>query len=315
MKIKEINLYKKFNFTWNELLFFGSQKILKPFLHILPDIFHIFLGKIGFTYLIKNSQNIKFTARCYATNYKILVRSDYLIETAAGSILFRSNDVIHILKKLKINGSILDIGANSGTISIGAVGLGAKKIYAIEPGLTFERLVNNIKLNKLENVIEAYQIGFAKKEGQMYWAQDFNHPGNAHLINAIDELNLENLNTNFGSNKDLIEVKVNTLDNFANEIGIKNLKLIKIDVEGMEWEVIASGTNLIKSTRPFVIAETHRTASEMMNYDCLTKLFYFFYENNYSSFYFDFHEGFKRCVYPNFKMDTIFIPNEVRRNF
>ena len=43
----------------------------------------------------------------------------------------------------------------------------------------------------------------------------------------------------------------------------------------MEWTVLSGGKNTIKANLPIVVAETHRIASDMMQYDCMTPIIIF----------------------------------------
>jgi hypothetical protein len=58
----------------------------------------------------------------------------------------------------------------------------------------------------------------------------------------------------------LISVPVTTLDDFVAEGGLPP-RLIKIDVEGGEYEVLCGGANLFVNQRPFIIVEIHHQAA------------------------------------------------------
>lgn len=198
----------------------------------------------------------------------------------------------------------MDIGGNIGTYSIGIASLGAKKIYTIEPGPYFAKLLKNIARNNLSHIIEPHQIGIAKAEGTLKWFEDLDNVGNAHLLHERDRLVTEKISTKLceiGS-----EVNVMPLDKFVTDNEIHGLDLIKIDIEGMEWEAIQSGAKSISKFLPMIVAETHRIAPDMMGYDCLTPMFEFLYGLGYSSYCRE-NEKFVRFIYPNFSTDTFFI--------
>ena len=202
---------------------------------------------------------------------------------------------------------MLDIGANVGAYSIGAVGIGAKKVYAIEPGPLFDRMIKNIGLNSIEKAITPVKVGLSSKTGKMRWYEDIKNPGNAHLVTSIDSLSFEKIPTKFSDY--FVEVDVITLDDLIYSNAIKQVDLIKIDVEGMEWEVLSGGKRFIENNRPIVVAETHRVASDMMKYDCMTLLFSYLYSLGYESYSFK-NNKFIKFIYPNFDLDTFFIPKD-----
>lgn len=280
-------------------------------LKFLPNIFSVIIGKLGYTQIIKRSKDVEFTAKIYQSELIMNIRGDYSIERWAAQRNISNADPLNGIKQLKLkNFTMLDIGANVGAISLGAVSLGAKMIYAIEPGPLFSRLEKNIKINDIQDKIKPYRIGLANKNGFMYWAEDKNNPGNAHLITSIDQLDHSKIETNFGNEGNLIKVEVTTLDEFFKNESLSSIELIKIDVEGMEWEVLSSGKTVISECRPIVVAETHRVASDMMRYDCLTPMFQMFYDLEYISMSLNSEGKLCKFIYPNFGMDTFFVPIE-----
>ena len=209
------------------------------------------------------------------------------------------------------NSVIIDIGANVGTITMFMISQGAKKIYSFEPGPLFRDLNDNLIMNNLQEKVDALQLGLSDTETKLKWAEDQNNKGNAHLIENFDQLDLTKHRTNFGDKSLLKEVNVSTLDKyFSGENSLKKLDFIKIDVEGLEWKVIKGGKELIKKFRPIIVAETHRGVPDMFGYDCVTPIFEFLYSLNYESYGLDDQGNLEKFLYPNFKMDTLFIPNK-----
>jgi FkbM family methyltransferase len=140
-----------------------------------------------------------------------------------------------------------DIGANMGSMTIPmAQCLGkAGRIFAIEPGsLLVERLKKNIELNpSLNSLVRIVEIGLSNKPGKLDWLLDTVNHGNAYLVDA--------------GNGDT-EVKVSTLDEQANmlEGGLKKIDFIKLDVEGMELEVLQGANSVLQNWRPTILFET-----------------------------------------------------------
>jgi hypothetical protein len=103
------------------------------------------------------------------------------------------------------------------------------------------------------------------------------------------------------------------MNEFTKKNSIPSADLIKIDVEGMEWEVLSAGLDYIQSSFPVIVSETHRGASDMMKYDCLTPLFEALYKLGYLSYYVNDDGNFENFIYPNFRTDTFY--NLIDRNY
>lgn len=141
-----------------------------------------------------------------------------------------------LLKKELCNASILDIGSNIGNHSIFFFfHCNIKESYNFEPVKdTFNILSKNIKLNKLN--AHLYNIGVgAKKSKASILKYDKNNIGATQIgtnengniaISSIDELHIDS-----------------------------KIKLVKIDVEGFEKDVIYGMQALINRDKPFILIE------------------------------------------------------------
>lgn len=285
----------------------GFKVLIRNLVSFAPLFVSRFFGVRGWTNLISRSDKVQFTANLYETKYKINVQGNYTVERLATQKKPSPFDPFIGLSRLKLEGKVgLDIGANVGTISLGLVALGCKKIYSIEPGPLYTRLIDNIELNELNGVVLPYKIGLGEKEGELFWAEDKNNPGNAHLVRSIDEIDFKKIPTKF-EESEFVRVPVTTLDDFVLTNVKGSVDIIKIDVEGMEWSVLSGGINTIESNLPIVVAETHRVASDMMRYDCMTPMFQLFYGLGYRTFSLDENGELVEFIYPNFGFDTFFI--------
>jgi len=161
-------------------------------------------------------------------------------------------EIIKTVEKLHLddnsNSSILDIGANIGIHSLQlANNFKNIKIYAIEPtDFAFNKLIVNLKNNKynLKNIFprQVFLTNISKyKPKKIYSSWD--------LITA-EHTHKEHL----GVKKSLNNAISFSLDNFIKKNNIANVKLIKLDVDGYELQVLTSGKNLLKK-KPFIIME------------------------------------------------------------
>lgn len=140
----------------------------------------------------------------------------------------------------------LDVGANVGAVTLAlAKRVGpAGRVLAFEPGgFTFRRLTDNLALNpRFNGVVLPYRLGLSDTDGVLTWAEDANNRGNAGFLGVAE-----------GCGE---AVPVVTLDGlFARETPGR-VDFVKIDVEGMELEVIRGGARTWANYRPVLYYET-----------------------------------------------------------
>lgn len=154
--------------------------------------------------------------------------------------------LIRFLRRHQSDGWVcFDVGANVGAVTlalakfIGCTGM----VYAFEPGPpNLLRLRNNMELNpELLARVRILPVGVGETPGELWWAEEDGNPGNALL-----------------SGQGTHRVKVITLDDFAGEEGIARADFIKIDVEGMELQVMRGAARLLRRFRPVLYFETLR---------------------------------------------------------
>ncbi len=146
----------------------------------------------------------------------------------------------------KPNDTVIEVGANIGThtqVFSKLVGDGGF-VYAFEPQrVVFQTLCANMALNSITNV-SAIHGALGKKSGCVYmplvdYAKEYNFGGI-----GVDDLESGE------------KVRLEKLDEYMNEIS--NLKLIKIDVEGMEQDVLKGAKQLILKYMPYMYIENDR---------------------------------------------------------
>jgi len=155
---------------------------------------------------------------------------------ATGNIytgLHEFEDMSFVLHLLRTDDIFVDVGANIGAYTILAGGVIGAHCISIEPiPEAFQHLIENINLNQIWNVVNPINMGISHAEGILKFSSDKDTMN--HVI-AEDEF----------SSRSIVEVKVVSLDNI---IGTSNPRLIKIDVEGFETNVIAGAS--ITLSRP-----------------------------------------------------------------
>ena len=186
-----------------------------------------------------------------------------LVEGRHGYVLYNTNDV-YIGRAIEKYGEygeleaklfeqicrpgdiVVEAGANIGThtmVLARLVGAGGR-VHAFEPQrIVFQTLCANLALNTITNV-EAYHAALAAEAGHV----------------RIPDIRYD-VEGNFGGvSVDKFEAGIRVpklvLDELLDEI--PRLKLIKIDVEGMEREVLRGAGRLIAKFRPMLYVENDR---------------------------------------------------------
>lgn len=148
--------------------------------------------------------------------------------------------------------TFFDVGANIGEVSM----LAAKyvgpsgKVFSFEPfpGLA-ERLRRHKALNKFEQV-EVIEAALGKEAGQaqLLAASGLYRDGTANS-GMVTMFRSEKRNTNAGW------AKIMRADDFVQERGIKEINMMKIDIEGAELSMLEGSSNILRNFRPNIIIE------------------------------------------------------------
>ena len=167
-----------------------------------------------------------------------------------------SSEEIEIIKQIvKPSDVVIEIGSNIGAHTVPIAQLVPEGfVYAFEPqNIIFENLCANISINSLTNCIcEKFALSDNKNENLCAPNSNFLKPEN--FGGAVLEKSKNNFN---------YSVSVETLDNKLSNL--KSLKLLKMDIEGMELNALKGGKNLIKRTQPFLYLENDRGKENSKN--------------------------------------------------
>ena len=156
-----------------------------------------------------------------------------------------------ILEKHK-DGEVLDIGANLGSFSLPLAKANPHLLFhAFEPQrIVYYQLCGNTVINGLDNV-HCHNFGLSNKEERLVLAMpDYTNEGNIGAFSMDEEVRKNEYECQTeGAEEPLV---VFTLDSGAHQ----NVRLIKVDVEGHELEVIKGGIETIKANNyPPIIFE------------------------------------------------------------
>ena len=223
----------KFNlavFVWSKIL----QIIVRPIA--------ILTGRGGgkFAQLLPPNQNYLVTNYC---GYKFNINTTYPMESAIWLSGTYEVTTTKFLRQVLRKGDVfLDIGANCGAVTlVAASAIAGGKIYAFEPGNTIRsRLQANVDLNPLlQNIVQVVPFGLGLKTGKLLYYEDENYRGNGALFDSQG-----------------IPVDVLSLDDWVEQEKIDKIDAIKIDVEGMEYDVMLGGKLTLEKYHPIIYFET-----------------------------------------------------------
>jgi FkbM family methyltransferase len=155
--------------------------------------------------------------------------------TTIFSVLVYPDEILNkILRNIDIKvESVLDLGGNWGQFSITMSSLNQdlKRIDVFEPNQEiFKLLENNIKGSDL---IKVYNYGIGEdQETKMYFTENRSGIGSMIKENASYQ------------GKDVVETQIKLISDIPEHTGIKKYDLLKIDVEGFEFEAIKAIKNV-----------------------------------------------------------------------
>ncbi|WP_155272817.1 FkbM family methyltransferase, partial [Bordetella hinzii] len=163
--------------------------------------------------------------------------------------------LLDIAARVRPGTAILDIGANIGnhTVFFGLF-CQAGLVMSFEPQpAVYQTLLRNVSLNALQDCVKTFPVGLGRQARRARLGQvDPNNIGMTKLDLAAEG-----------------DIEVRVLDELLHELeNPPEVSVIKIDVEGMELDVLQGAGLLLKSQRPMIYAEaaTEAELSSLRNY-------------------------------------------------
>lgn len=149
---------------------------------------------------------------------------------------------------------VLDIGAHIGIFTLYAYEY-SKRIYAVEPSLEhFDLLVRMISHNKMINVVPIRKAIYIENKKLPFGGPDSNKTMRS-LHTAI-----------WQEGKPRETVEAITLDTLFKDNNIEHIDLMKLDVEGSEYEILAGeGFRKVADKIDVIVGETHSWADRHPN--------------------------------------------------
>ena len=191
------------------------------------------LTKISKNHLKEGNRQIVFPAFDYISNEITL---DGVFEKKELVTFFKWLNSLAIATKQSV---CIDIGANIGNHSLYFSDY-YQKVYSFEPS---EKIFDVLSLNsKLVDNIECFNFGCSNRNETALLTSISTNRAGSSISSEEREGEIE-------------KIKVKTLD--ATLQDLSNIGLIKIDVEGHEFEVLEGAEKTIKSNMPIILFEQH----------------------------------------------------------
>lgn len=211
-------------------------RIIKSVASLPPSIFkHLhFKGDI----IVKVDKNHNFKIR----HYGYQIENELFWQGLFGGW---ERDSMRLWVELcKRSNVIFDIGANTGVYTLVSKSVNPHaSVFAFEPiPRVYEKLLTNIQLNNFD--VHAYPMAISSSTGEGF----FYDSGNEHLLSVT-------INREENGRGVKQAVQLETLDHYAEIHNIKQIDLVKIDVETHEPDVIAGFKNGLSKWKPTLLIE------------------------------------------------------------
>ena len=174
----------------------------------------------------------------YIDNKKIILPPGHLLSLYESLYPEYDRFLPKVISKIKENESIIDIGANVGDTLLRLLNINTKPFfYCIEA--------------------DDFFFKYLKKNKKSF---DINTHNNIFLIKTLVGDQLQgNLSESTTGTKSLIQSNVGTkskkLDDIILHYNIKNIKLIKVDVDGFDYNILFSAINELTNNKPDIFFE------------------------------------------------------------
>ena len=151
--------------------------------------------------------------------------------------------------------TFVDVGANIGAWTLAAArAVGTQgRVLAFEPApRVAETLRKTLKANRLRNV-KLHELALADSSGRRQFSVERDNPGGSRL---------GHMSSDSHRHFDMIEVTTARLDDIARSERLAALDVMKIDVEGFEYDVLRGSQEVLGSFQPALIMETGHENAE-----------------------------------------------------
>jgi FkbM family methyltransferase len=153
----------------------------------------------------------------------------------------------HFWREARVRGVLFDVGANNGLFSaLYCLAHPLNRAVAFEPSPTLvDRIRDMARLNGIEDRVRIIDKAAAESAGE----RELLLAAHGGFVQPMPFAGTAQLDWH------AVTVRTTTLD--IESAGADRPTIVKIDVEGYEWEVLRGATALIRDTQPTVFLEVH----------------------------------------------------------
>lgn len=157
---------------------------------------------------------------------------------------------------LKPGMTFIDIGANFGTYTLfGAGRVGEHgRVIAIEASPAIAALLHeSVLMNGFADYCDVLRCAAGAEEGTVLLHQFATRKGSSTMLAHIAEV----AQAEYGETITAQQVDCRTLDSIVEDLALERIDLVKIDVEGVEYEVLRGARAALIRHRPRLVFEWH----------------------------------------------------------
>ena len=190
----------------------------------------------------------------FIVNRYCYYQAEALIKTGATHIESELNNIKKIINALPEGAVAIDAGANIGFVSIPMANILTKKngmVFAFEPQrMLYYALCGTATLNDLSN-LKIINSALGSKSGELKIPpQNYGEASDFGRLSLVKQKNIES--------SDVVDVVR------IDDMNLHRLDFLKIDVEGMEIDVLAGAMESIKKYRPYCWIEYWMIDKDML---------------------------------------------------
>lgn len=161
------------------------------------------------------------------------------------------------------DGVFYDVGCHNGRYSLPVAKMVGKegKVYGFEPNPSRSRRTRRlITLNQVADIFELHEVALDMRSGYgILYVPDKDYLASLNIKAALDELKTESEGGRKEQKSVSASVRIRTykLDEYVMENNMRLPNVIKIDVQGAEYNVLAGAEAIIQQARPIIVVEIH----------------------------------------------------------
>ncbi|MDU8885460.1 FkbM family methyltransferase [Yeosuana sp. MJ-SS3] len=277
--------------------------LLIKFYGTIPNKFRNYIGNISWLRFIRDivlkkhgvyREASAFVSRTYVNydvNFKFFASikdvSKAVDSGIENKVLNNSIKLMNDYKKQQDDCIIIDVGANFGYLSLvwgTSLCQNNGKVYAFEPNINVcHSFIKSININNLKKIIKIENKAVGSENGNV----------DLFINNTTSNLIKEETSSIVKTQIDVV-----TLDSYCIENNIHRCDLIKIDVDGIEYDILKGSIHTLKKFKPIFIIETNQDE----------RIIEFFNESNYLVFDMDLNPYHPNAELP---LNIFCIPNKI----